>query len=470
MRRPPSPPSSAEPVPGSSWPDTRSRFGGANIEWLGLAGYGPADPEGPHYASHYEIDDALATAEQMGADVVRSQTIGDSVGCSQCLEPALGQFNQAAFDETDYALAAARAHGIKIIATLIGDDAGGGGSGCVYLRWRNIEVPNCSLIDMAPFWSDPTVITDVEEHIKALLEHVNAYTHLAYKDDPTILGWDLLNGGGSPHAWTREIVDYIRGLDPHHLILSGPGNADIPGVDACVAFVYPHWQLPPASIKPGLAVCRAAAKPFLAYEYGWDATNYPTQQALRTFLATLRDNPTIAGDAFWALQAHNDGHGWMPIPADSSDPTTARNGESGQWWALYYTGIQTMANTAADMAARAQIIRSHNYAMRGLQPPPHAVPRAPTITSIDYGPTSFVGRLGARVYWEGTAGAARYTIQRAPDSTGPWRTICSRCATDTDNGYVDSAPAAKTAWYRVIANNPDNRPGPPSRPVEASPA
>ena len=71
------------------------RFGGANVEWLGLAGYGPFDPSGPRYPSHYEIDDALATAQELGARVVRAQTLGDSVGCSLCIEPALGQFNAA---------------------------------------------------------------------------------------------------------------------------------------------------------------------------------------------------------------------------------------------------------------------------------------------------------------------------------------------------------------------------------------
>src|SRR5438477_9807205 len=80
------------------------RFGGANIEWLGLAGYGPADPAGPRYPSHFEIDDALTTAKEMGVRVVRSQTMGDSVGCELCLEPLLGQFNQAAFERIDYAL------------------------------------------------------------------------------------------------------------------------------------------------------------------------------------------------------------------------------------------------------------------------------------------------------------------------------------------------------------------------------
>ena len=444
------------------------RFGGANVEWLGLAGYGPADPAGPRYPSNYEIDDALATAQELGATVVRSQTMGDSVGCEPCLEPTLGHFNAAAFERVDYALASARRHGIRIIPTIVGDDARAGGSGCVYLGWRGLRAPGCSLIEMAPFWTDQTVIGDIEEHIRALLEHVNVYTHVAYRDDPTILGWDLLNGGGSPPPWTWQIVTFVRGLDSRHLILSSPANAGLDAVDACVAFVYPHWFQALDTVKRGIAACKAAGKPFLAYEYGWDATNYGTQTGLRAFLRTLEQDPRVAGDAFWALQAHQDGHGWMPIPAPSSDPTTAIHGESGQWWALYYPGIQTMVSTAGDMAARAQIIRTHNYAMRGVRAPRHLRPPAPTVTSAAYGPTSFVGRVGARVYWQGSAGAATYSVQRAPASGGPWTTLCKRCVTDLDDGFVDLSAGAKGSWYRVVPYNLDGRPGPASPPVKSS--
>jgi hypothetical protein len=79
------------------------RFGGANIEWLGLVGYGPFDPNGPHFPSNYEVDDAMATAREMGVTVVRSQTMGDSVGCDQCLVPTLGHLNPAAFELVEYA-------------------------------------------------------------------------------------------------------------------------------------------------------------------------------------------------------------------------------------------------------------------------------------------------------------------------------------------------------------------------------
>jgi mannan endo-1,4-beta-mannosidase len=444
------------------------RFGGANVEWLGVVGYGPFDPNGPRPPSHYEIDDAMATARELGARVVRSQTMGDSVGCPVCIEPARGQFNQAAFERIDYALASARRHGIKIIPTIVGDDARAGGTGCVNLRWRGIVVPNCTLINMAPFWTEQTVIDDVKAHITALLEHVNVYTRVAYKDDPTILGWDLLNGGGSPTPWTRQIVEHIRSIDRRHLILSGPNNASVPGVDVCVAFVYPHWHQAFSTVRAGIDQCRRARKPFVAYEYGWDRTNYATLRGLQAFLRTLERMPHVAGDAFWALQAHRNGHGWMPIPADAADPTTARHGESGQWWALYYPGIQTMVNTAADMTVRAEAIRRHNYAMSRVRVPRHRVPPRPTVTSAAYGPTVFFGRVGVRVYWQGSAGAKDYSVQRAPARRGPWRTICRRCATDVSDGHVDLSRGAKGAWYRVIPYNLDGRAGRASAPLRAS--
>jgi hypothetical protein len=431
------------------------RFGGANIEWLGIAGYGPSDPVGPHFPSHYGVDDAMATASEMGATVVRSQTMGDSVGCAACIEPELGRFNEEAFAHIDYALASARAHGIKIIPTIVGDDAAEGGTGCVYLRWRGISQPACSLINMAPFWTDQTVIGDVESHIAAVLNHVNVYTHVAYKDDPTILGWDLLNGGGSPVPWTREIVSYIRGIDARHLILSGSANAGIHGVDACVSFVYPHWRMGLAFVRPWIAQCKRKGKPFIAYEYGWDRTNYLTLTKFTGFLDTLRQMPEIAGDGFWALQSHNDGHGWMPIPANTTDPAAALHIESGQWWALYYPGIRTLVSTAADMSARAQAIRRHNYAMSGVRVPAHAIPPAPIVTSVRRG----------RVYWQGSAGAKDYSIQRAPSSSGPWKTICRRCVTDVNDGYR----AANGAWFRVIPYNLDGKRGPASNAMQSSP-
>jgi mannan endo-1,4-beta-mannosidase len=335
------------------------RFGGANVEWLGLSDYGPTSPAGPRYPTHAEVDAVLDTAKRLGARVVRSQTLADSVGCALCLEPSLGQFNDAAFAHTDYAIAAARRRGLKLIATIVGDDAAHGGSGCVYLAWRGIDVPNCSLSDMDPFFTDPQVTADVEQHIATVLNHVNVYTHVAYRNDPTILGWDLMNGGGSPPAWTKTIADYVRSLDRRHLILSDASNAGLKNVDACVSFVYPHWDQGYADFaKPRIDACARAHKPYIAYEYGWDRTNWPTRNAFASFLATLLRNREIAGDAFWALELPS-----RPIPADVADPQRAATDESGEWWALTDPPRATLVNTVTDMAARTRLIRQHNAAM-----------------------------------------------------------------------------------------------------------
>jgi mannan endo-1,4-beta-mannosidase len=377
------------------------RFGGANIEWLGLSNYGPAYATPPRYATDFEVDDALDTARELGARVVRSQTLGDSVGCALCLEPALGVFNAQAFARVDYALKAANDRGLKVILTIVGDDAANGGSGCVYLRWRSIDVPNCSLSNMAPFFTDPQVIGDVEQHIDALLNHINRYDGITYRDDPTILGWDLMNGGGSPPAWTKTIADHIRTIDKHHLILSDAQNAGLKNVDACVSFIYPHWHQGLAEFaRPRIDACARAKKPYIAYEYGWDRTNWPTLASFKRFLGTLRTDREIAGDAFWALEAHADQGGWRPMPAEVTDPHLAATAESGEWWALYYPGVATRVNTAADMRARALAIRAHNYAMAGVRTPAHMRPPRPQILST------------SPLRYRGSAGAVRYVVER----------------------------------------------------------
>jgi len=82
------------------------RFSGGNIEYLGLKNYGPIpSPTVPvgssSYPTQFEVDDALATAHEMGITVVRAQTLGDTVGCPLCIEPAQGVFNNAAFAQMD---------------------------------------------------------------------------------------------------------------------------------------------------------------------------------------------------------------------------------------------------------------------------------------------------------------------------------------------------------------------------------
>ncbi|MFZ0746308.1 MAG: hypothetical protein WAM85_18005 [Terracidiphilus sp.] len=443
------------------------RYSGPNIEWLGLEAYGPHDPAGPRYPTHFEIDDAFATASEMGARVVRAQTIGDTVGCPQCIEPELDKFNESAFQASDYAVEVAAKHHIRLIIPLVGDCATclGGGIG-QYMAWSHQA-------NFQSFFTDPTIIAAYERHIDAVLNHKNAITGIRYRDDPTIMAWENCNMCGlfaffthgdlsQVASWSETIGAHIKQVDPHHLYLDTTGIfrnypkiIDNPSTDIVTFEEYPHWdgllgpnQSPTTAetFSRDAAAVTSHGKVFIVNEFGWDRTNWKSSADLQHLLDTLVQDPNISGDGFWALQAHLENFGFQPIPADAKDPNFAEKGECGEWWALYYPGIKTLVMSAEDMAARAQQLRTHAYLMSGAAVPAHAIPPPPVITSTV---------IGGLLAWRGSAGAIRYSIERWDPTSKQWQTVCDKCATDIDDPWIDPHPVLFGAQYRVTAFNAD---------------
>jgi hypothetical protein len=95
-----------------------------------------------------------------------------------------------------------------------------------------------------------------------------------------------------------------------------------------------------------------------------------------------------------------------------------------------------------DMAARAQVLRRHNHSMCGVPLPAPAIPPAPVVTPRNTAPAS-TGRVGSGVYWQSSP-VAKELASSGRDRGGrvPWTTVCKRCVTDLDDGFVDDCPGA----------------------------
>lgn len=399
------------------------RFAGANIYWLGLQE--PADDIS--YPSHFRVDDALATASFMGETVVRAHTLGISVGCAICVEPSLGTFNQEALQHIDYAIWSAKIHHIRLIIPLVDNWHYYHGGEPTFTLWRGIP-------DQRAFYYSPLVINDFKQYINVLLNHVNSYDGLRYKDDPTIMAWETGNELSAPSSWVEDISAYIKGEDPHHLVMDGNyEQADqtsnfLPDLAIKTVDIYTGHYYPPsiANLHIELNQALSANKVFIVGEYDWNTND---GDALGNFLSVIQHSK-VAGDMYWSLFAHDDIHGFV---------------QHGEHYTLHYPG------DTPDMRWRIALLRAHAYAMRGLPLATDTVPGKPAITSID----------GNSIDWRGAFGAATYSIERSTDGiNGPWIVICNRCVTDESIPWQDVNQPLGPVAYRIRGYSVSGVPGP----------
>jgi mannan endo-1,4-beta-mannosidase len=392
------------------------RFSGPNIYWLGLL----QTPNGITYPSQFEVDDAMATAAEMGATVVRSHTLGASVGCGLCIEPKLGTFNQQAFQHIDYAIQAARSHNIKLIIPLTDNWDYYSGGKATFTTWRNFS-------DEHQFYTNPQVIADFEQYINTILNHINRYSGIAYKDDPTIMAWETGNELWAPRSWVQTISQYIKSIDPHHLVMDGnDGDTKVPlrfqqdlniqSIDIYTGHFYP----PDVSLfTTQLNQALGAKKAYMIGEFDW---NIDQGTALHLFLPAI-EHSGAAGDLYWSLFPHDDQHGFVP---------------EDEHFTLHYPG------DTPDVRDRVQELVNHAYAMQGLSVPSQEQPGQPLITSIQ----------GKAIAWRGAHGAYEYTVERSTQGAGgPWTVICNQCVTDNDPPWVDQSRPVGSVWYRVRGYN-----------------
>lgn len=322
------------------------RLSGANMYWLGLN-----DNTGgsPAFASHSQITDAMAGAKRMGVSLVRAHTIGVSTGTRLSYSPAAGSYRDANLDAADWAVYQAKLNGIYLMVPLTDNWNYYHGGKWNFVHWAYqqnpsgiIDTPGAIKDDVHEriFFADSAAGHRVralfKDYIAHWLNHVNPYTGLAYKNDPTVAivetGNEIYNAAQrGTNEWTQDICSYVKSRAPGKLLAdgaaaSGQAGSTLPGLSAPACDVVGgHYYPADASWRPigftastpnfqagrtavqqlaaDVSAAKKASKVFLLGEYPW------TRSDVASWYAAIERDASVSGDLAWSFIAGAQAHG-----------------------------------------------------------------------------------------------------------------------------------------------------------------
>ncbi|CAM0881980.1 unnamed protein product [Alopecurus aequalis] len=319
---------------------------GFNAYWLTTLA---ADP-----AQKGKVTSALSQAAGRGLTVARTWAFSD--GGSNALQYSPGKYNENTFKGLDFVLSEARKYGVKVILSLVNNYDSFGGKK-QYVDWARGQGQAIGSDD--EFFTNSLVKGFYKNHVKTVLTRVNTVTGVAYKDDPTILAWELMNeprcqsdlSGRSIQSWITEMAAHVKSIDGNHMLEAGLegfygassspsrgavnpsgylvgtdfiANNQIPGIDFATVHSYPDLWLSSSDNQAQLSFLgrwldahiadaqQTLRKPLLIAEFGKSQKDPGYSSAQRDaqfgmvyakiYQSARTGGPTVGG-LFWQLMA-----------------------------------------------------------------------------------------------------------------------------------------------------------------------
>ncbi|KAL3638610.1 Mannan endo-1,4-beta-mannosidase 2 [Castilleja foliolosa] len=181
-------------------------FNGFNSYWMMHVA---SDPN-----QRYKVSEVFREASAAGLTVCRTWAFSDAG--DRALQISPGTYDERVFQGLDFVVSEARKYGIRLILSFVNNynDFGGRPQ---YAKWaRNAGVPINGDDD---FYTHPVVKGYYRNHIKKV----------AFKDDPIIMAWELINeprcqadySGRTLNGWVQEMANLVKSLDNKHLLEIG---------------------------------------------------------------------------------------------------------------------------------------------------------------------------------------------------------------------------------------------------------
>jgi hypothetical protein len=196
-----------------------------------------------YYLPNYEklnsgvVDRALDLFKDTGITVIRMWGFYDGYDCGyskndsseNVIQTSPGVYSEAALRDLDRVIAKGKDRGIKFIIPFVNywDQLGGI---CQYNTWAGASNPSTN---MDFFMSNSQTQKWFKDYISMLLNRVNTVTGVAYKDEPAIFAWQIMNEGRNKgkhqnilRDWYQGIAKHIKSIDPNHLVSTGEEGFD----------------------------------------------------------------------------------------------------------------------------------------------------------------------------------------------------------------------------------------------------
>ena len=140
------------------------------------------------YIDKAKIDQIMGQMQSIGVKVVR--TWGFNHQTWHGFESAKGVYFEPEFSLFDYIMYSAQQHGMKVIITLenFWSDYGGIDQ---RLAWEGLAGGAYSA--RCVFYTNAGCITQYKNYFTYFANRINHYTGIAYKNDPTVFAWELMN-------------------------------------------------------------------------------------------------------------------------------------------------------------------------------------------------------------------------------------------------------------------------------------
>nr|XP_043612129.1 mannan endo-1,4-beta-mannosidase 6-like [Erigeron canadensis] len=171
-----------------------------------------------------KVTEVFEQASNVGLTLCRTWAFNDGQWCALQKKPSV--YDEDVFKALDFVVSEAKRYRIRLTLSLINnwEDYGGKPQ---YVKWG--KEAGLNLTNDDDFFSNPTLKSYYKSHVKTVLNRVNTITNIAYKDDPTIFAWELINeprcpsdpSGDTLQEWIEEMAVYVKSIDPKHLVEIG---------------------------------------------------------------------------------------------------------------------------------------------------------------------------------------------------------------------------------------------------------